>query len=426
MMDPFLLIAGSTILASGLIAALVGVAVRGRSPAPAVRQDLEVKLAVAEERASRVAALERAVAEKVREIEGLRVEKAKLEESQAYAEERMAALRKEFALATSEARETLGATNREQVTGLLSPLREQLRVFEASLEQSNQSGAAERLQLREQMRELALHTASWRNEADALKRALSSDTRVQGAWGEMVLESILAKSGLRAGEEYVVQETQQARDEGQRLRPDVIVRLPNGERIVIDAKVSLTAFYDYVASGNREALEGLKASLRGHVRNLASKEYAQASGSGLDFVILFVPVEGAFAAAVSQEADPELVEFALSQGVTIATPTTLVLALRTVYGLWQVERRNAHAEEIAARAGRLYDRLAGFVEDMKKLDDRLRQARESYQSAWTKLAGGRANMLEQAEGLRELGARTTKVMDSGKIHPDPPPQEPQA
>ena len=228
----------------------------------------------------------------------------------------------------------------------------------------------------------------------------------------MVLESILQRSGLREGEEYETQ-AHRTSDDGDRLRPDVVVSIPGGRTLVIDSKVSLVAYADAVNSETEdEAAEARKrhvASLRNHINDLASKEYQHAEDATVDYVIMFVPIEGALSEALRENGS--LTEFALERNVTIATPTTLMMALRTIASVWAVERRSRNAEEIARRAGRLYDKAVGFVDNMEHVGKRLNQAQNAYRSAFGQLSRGRGNMLSQVETLKSLGASTTKSID---------------
>ena len=232
----------------------------------------------------------------------------------------------------------------------------------------------------------------------------------------MILGSILERSGLREGEEYVVQQSH-ATDDGQRVRPDVVINLPGGQKIVVDSKVSLVAFDSYVnAETDAErklSLADHLASMRSHIRTLAGKEYHSVAGGQLDYVIMFVPIEGSLAVAL--QAEPGLTGFAVENSVAIATPTTLMIALRTVANVWQVERRNRNAEAIAARAGHLYDKFVGFVEDMATLGQRLIQARTSYDNALGKLSAGRGNLVHQVEQLKVMGAKTSKSLPANLL-----------
>jgi DNA recombination protein RmuC len=317
--------------------------------------------------------------------------------------------------------ENFSKQNKEQIDAVLTPLREKLGEFQLGLQTAHTESAKERATLGEQIRQLSESSAKMSTETHNLTRALKGEAQTQGAWGEMILGSILERSGLREGEEYVVQQSH-ATDEGQRLRPDVVVNLPGGQRIVIDSKVSLVAFEAHVnAETDAERAATLSrhvTSMRSHIRELTRKEYHSAAGSQLDYVMMFIPIEGALAVAL--QAEPNLTAFAVENNVAIATPTTLMIALRTVANVWQVERRNRNAEAIAARAGQLYDKLVGFVEDMAVLGNRLIQARTSYDDAMGKLSSGRGNLVRQVEQLKVLGAKTVKslpaaLLDDGDV-----------
>jgi DNA recombination protein RmuC len=258
--------------------------------------------------------------------------------------------------------------NKEQVEGILNPLREKLVEFQQGLQTAHVETAKDRASLEQQIRNLSEASASMRSETHNLTQALKGKAQTQGAWGEMILTTILERSGLREGDEYVKQQSHTGED-GSRLRPDVIVNLPGGQRVVIDAKVSLTAFEEHVNATDETvaaaALTRHVGSMRTHVRTLASKDYQSVVGSGLDYVIMFVPIEGALAIALQEQ--PDLTNEAAGTNVAIATPTTLMMALRTIANVWGVERRNRNAEEIAERAGKLYDKFHGFVGDMQLL-----------------------------------------------------------
>jgi DNA recombination protein RmuC len=312
--------------------------------------------------------------------------------------------------------ETFSKQNKEQIDTILGPLREKLGEFQQGLQTSHDESVKERATLVEQIRQLSENSEKITMEASSLARALRGEAQTQGAWGEMILSSILERSGLREGEEYVTQQSH-ATEDGQRLRPDVLVNLPGGHRIVIDSKVSLAAFDAHVNAGSdteRSAeLNHHVASIRTHIKSLARKEYHSATDSQIDYVIMFIPIEGALAAAL--QAEPNLTAFAVENNVAIATPTTLMIALRTVANVWQVERRNRNAESIALRAGRIYDKLVGFLEDMGSLGSRLNQARLCYDQAMGKLSSGRGNLVQQVDQLKSLGARTSKTLPANMI-----------
>lgn len=301
--------------------------------------------------------------------------------------------------------------NRETLTATLAPLKENVAQFQKALTDMHGDGRKDIAALRNELEGLSKRSAKISEEANALTRALRSDQQKQGAWGEMVLETLLERSGLRKGEEYETQAHRET-DEGRRVRPDVVVYLPGDKTMVIDSKVSLTAYTDLVnAETEVEAASARKRhldSLRAHVRGLGSKGYHTLEAATVDYVILFVPIEGALSEALRD--DGALTEFAVEHNVMIATPTTLMMALKTVANVWAVERRNRNAEAIADRAGKLYDKVAGFVGNMESLGKRLEHAQRDYNTAFDQLSRGRGNVLSQVETLRELGAKTTKSL----------------
>lgn len=301
--------------------------------------------------------------------------------------------------------------NKEQIDGILTPLREKLGDFEKVVQASNLETVKERTTLTEQIRSIAATGAAMGKETKELTEALRGKSQTQGAWGEMVLNTILDRSGLRAGEEYTVQKSFTT-EEGRTLRPDVLVNLPGAHQVVVDAKVSLTAFEAHCNAATEDERDGHLvrhlASIRSHITLLSSKDYHTAAGGTLDYVLMFVPIEGALAAAL--HADPELMTFALERKVTLTTPTTLMIALRTVANVWQVERRNQNAEEIARRAGLLYDKFVGFALDMVAMGDSINKTRQTFDLAMGKLSTGKGNVVRQIETLKEMGARTSKSL----------------
>jgi len=297
--------------------------------------------------------------------------------------------------------------NKEQVDALLNPLREKIGEFQKGL-------IDDRAAMGERIKILSEESMRMATEANNLTRALKGNSQTQGAWGEMILSTILERSGLREGEQFVTQQTYGDGDGG-RLRTDVEVMMPNGDSIVIDSKVSLTAFETFTNSDDPEAraehLAAHIASIRAHIKTLSGKDYQRHARSGMDFVLMFVPIEAAFSVAITE--DPLLIDFATSQGVFINTPTTLMSVLRTVRNVWDIEKRHQNAEQIAERAGALYDKVAGFVGTMDKLDKSLEGARRSFDDAKSQLSSGRGNVLRQVEMLRELGAKSGKTLPNG-------------
>ncbi len=315
--------------------------------------------------------------------------------------------------------EQFSKANLERLDVALTPLKEHVGHFERELKAVHKATIEDRARLKAEIEQLSRRSEAISHEAVALTRALKGDSQRQGAWGEMILESILERSGLREGEEYETQAHRVGHD-GERLRPDVVVNIPGGKTLVIDSKVSLVAYADAVNSEDEKGASVARkrhvASIRGHIDGLAARDYQHAEDSTVDYVILFVPIEGALSEAL--RLDGHLTEYALDRNVTIATPTTLMMALKTIAHVWAVERRNRNAEAIAERAGRLYDKAVGFVNDMENVGRRLDQARDAYQGAFGRLSRGRGNLLSHVERLKELGARTSKSMgvrfDSGE------------
>ena len=311
--------------------------------------------------------------------------------------------------------QTFSEANKKQVEGLLTPLKDKILEFQQGLQLAHTESTKERATLAQQIRGLTDLSARMTSETTNLTRALKGQAHTQGAWGEMILETILQQSGLEEGREYFQQESHTDEDGG-RLRPDVTVVLPNGQKIVVDAKVSLRAYHDWVNAEDEEvradALRRHVLSMRSHVRGLSAKAYDRIH-DGPDFVLMFVPIEPALGACV--QADAELTAYAMQNRVSVTTPTTLMMALRMVHCMWQVERRNANAELIADRAGKLYDKFVGFAENLKGVGDRLEQAQRAYSGAMGQLQTGKGNLLWQTEKLRELGARATKRLPVGFV-----------
>lgn len=300
--------------------------------------------------------------------------------------------------------------NKERLTSLLKPLQEQLHGFQQRMDNIHADDTRERTSLRseiEHLRELNHHI---NKEAANLTRALQGDTKKQGDWGELVLERLLEKSGLRKGEEYTIQGGYRSKT-NRLLKPDVILHLPDNRNIIIDSKVSLTAWQRYISAETEEErkhhLNFHIRSLRNHIKGLSDKSYSDIEElASLDFVILFIPMDNSFAAAC--EADTTLFTDAYAQRIVIVTPTTLLPTLKTIENLWRFEHQNNNAKEIADRAGSIYDKLCGFLEDMEKIGRQLNTCTSTYDSALNKLSTGRGNVITQAGKLKELGVKTKK------------------
>ncbi|MBJ7223433.1 MULTISPECIES: DNA recombination protein RmuC [unclassified Brenneria] len=300
--------------------------------------------------------------------------------------------------------------NKQSLDRLLMPLREQLDGFRRQVQDSFGAEARERHTLTHEIRNLQQLNAQMAREAINLTKALKGDNKTQGNWGEVVLSRVLEASGLREGYEYQTQVSVQT-GANNRMQPDVIVRLPQGKDVVIDAKMSLVAYERYFNSeDDAERLAALNEhllSVRGHIRLLGGKDYQQLPGlRSLDYVLMFIPVEPAFLVAIDRQ--PELIAEALKHNIMLVSPTTLLVALRTINNLWRYEQQSRNAQQIAERAARLYDKLRLFVDDMETLGQSLDRAHGSYRQAMNKLASGRGNLIGQAEGFRALGVEVKR------------------
>lgn len=304
--------------------------------------------------------------------------------------------------------------NRQSLDGLLSPLKEQLESFKKQVNDSFSQEAKERHTLVHELKNLQQLNEQMTKEAFNLTQALKGDNKQQGNWGEVVLARVLAESGLREGHEYQTQVSLQ-NEAGKRYQPDVIVHLPQEKQVVVDSKMALVAYERYFnaeTDPQRErALSEHLLAIRNHIKGLSQKDYHQLKGiQSLDYVLMFIPVEPAFQVAV--QADPSLVKEAMEQNIILVSPTTLLVALRTIDNLWRNERQNQNAQVIAERASKLYDKLRLFVDDMESLGGALDRANQNYQGAMNKLATGRGNVIRQAESFKQLGVEVKKPISS--------------
>lgn len=300
--------------------------------------------------------------------------------------------------------------NRQSLEGLLSPLKEQLEGFKKQVNDSFSQEAKERHTLVHELKNLQRLNEHMTREAVNLTQALKGDNKQQGNWGEVVLARVLAESGLREGHEYQTQVSLQ-NEAGKRYQPDVIVHLPQNKQVVVDSKMALVAYERYFNAENdiqrEQALNDHLAALRAHIKGLSLKDYHQLKGiQSLDYVLMFIPVEPAFQVAI--QADPCLVKDAMEQNIILVSPTTLLVALRTIDNLWRNERQNENAQLIAERAAKLYDKLRLFVDDMEGLGGALDKANQTYQGAMNKLATGRGNVIRQAESFKQLGVEVKR------------------
>ena len=326
------------------------------------------------------------------------------------------ALKKEFQLLANQIFEQQGerfqTRNVEQLNNVLNPFKEQISDFKRKVEEVYTTDAKDRASILTEVRNLQQASERVNQEAENLTRALKGDKRIQGNWGELVLERVLEDSGLRKDHEYYVQ-TSYRNEDGDLRRPDVIIRLPDEKDVVVDSKVSLTA-YERALTAEAEdvrdaSLKEHVLNVRRHVKRLSAQSYDQLDGiRSLDFVLMFIPVEAAFTLAM--ERDPQIFTEAFEKRLVIVSPTTLMMTLRIIDNVWRYEKQNANAQEIAQRAGALYDKVRVILEDMDQLGRHLSTASRSFDTAYSRLATGRGNLVRQVEQFRELGANVKKLL----------------
>ncbi len=309
--------------------------------------------------------------------------------------------------------ESFSHHNARQLQAILEPLRDRIREFQAKVEETHTESMA-KIQFLEHI------GLSMSQEAERLAKALKGEVKTQGTWGEVILERILEESGLREGYEYVLQgEGLDLRNQqGNRIRPDVVIRLPQGRHVIVDAKVSLVAYERYVNSSEPEeqakAGADLVRSIKAHIDGLHSRAYQhQPEMNSPDYVVLFMPLEGALATALSL--DPELTSYGWKQGVVLTTPTTLMATLGIIAHLWRQENQQAHALEIARQSGALYDKFVGFVASLEEVGKHIERSQTAYQKAYNQLKTGRGNLIARAEGLRDMGAAASKRLPDGLV-----------
>lgn len=310
--------------------------------------------------------------------------------------------------------------NKEKLEQLLNPLSKQITEFKERVETTHLEDAKAQASLKQQIIGLTELNQKMTQEADNLVKALKGQTKTQGNWGEMILERILEKSGLRKDFEFEVQKSMKAED-GRRLQPDVVVRLPDQKNIVIDSKVSLNA-YEAFSSAEEEndrnqALQRHILSVRNHVKELGEKSYEKLYEINTpDFVLMFIPIEPAFSLALQNQ--PDLFNEAFEKNIVIVSPSTLLATLATINSVWKQEYQNRNAQEIAKQGGSLYDKFVGFVEDLQKIGDRIGQAQNSYDDAMNKLRTGRGNLIGRVERIRKLKADVSKQIPKELLDED--------
>jgi len=304
-----------------------------------------------------------------------------------------------------------------QLDGILKPLGEKIKDFEKRVEASYSQESKERFSLIKEVRNLQDLNSRISKEAINLTNALKGENKTQGTWGEIILERVLEKSGLVKDREYEIQVSLKS-DDGKRQQPDVVVHLPENKDVIIDSKVSLTAYErccstEDLAERNK-ALNLHVQSLRQHIKQLGDKDYQKLTGiRTLDFVLLFVPVEAAFSLAVQH--DNELFSDAFNKNIVLVAPSTLLATLRTIQNIWRYEQQNKNAQEIASKAGALYDKFVNFVADLEDIGGRLASVQTAYDRAHNKLISGKGNLVGRAENMKELGAKVSKTLPQNLV-----------
>ncbi|MGD1844203.1 MAG: DNA recombination protein RmuC [Salibacteraceae bacterium] len=309
------------------------------------------------------------------------------------------------------------ASNRVQLGQILDPLKERIKDFETKVERTYQTDAKERVTLKTEIGQLLELNRQLSEDANNLALALKGESKTQGDWGELQLELLLEKAGLEKGIHF---ETQSAhRDEaGQLKKPDFILHLPDQKHLVIDSKVSLTAYERYFSAADAEKSHWLKLhveSIKNHIKDLGAKNYqALYQINAPDYVLMYLPVEPAFSLALQEE--PTLFEFGLARNIVLVTTSTLLATLRTVSFIWRQDNQKKNALEIARQSGALYDKFVGFANDMERIKKGIDQTNQAYDDAMTKLSRGRGNLVNRSESLRKLGAKTNKSLPEGLIN----------
>ncbi len=305
----------------------------------------------------------------------------------------------------------------KQLGDLLKPLTKDLKTFKSAVETANKEDIARQGELREKLNQLAELNLLLHTEAQNLTKALTHDVKAQGSWGEQQLERLMELAGLQKGKHYFTQMTVKGKD-GQNLQPDFVMQLPGNTSLILDSKVSLTAWTQYQsAQDDAEREDCLKRhvqSIRNQIDSLHKKNYPQAEElNAMDFVLMFVPIESALIAALQWDAT--LPDYALKNNVSLLSPTNFLMAARTVASVWQIHNQNTNAKEIAERGGKLYDKFKGFADNLKQVEFRMNQAQDSFSKAYRQLAEGPGNLVSQVEMLKELGVKHSKKMDQNLV-----------
>lgn len=308
---------------------------------------------------------------------------------------------------------SLKTTNKEQLDAVLTPLKENIEKLGKSVLDNRITSTQYKESIEHAIKGLMEKTEKIGNDAVNLTKALKANPKVQGDWGEMILERMLEESGLRKGEEYFIQENH-VTEEGKNVRPDVIIRFPEKRSIVIDSKVSLTAYVNYTSAENdldkEAALSAHLTSVRDHVNELAAKDYSKVVEDSIGYVLMFIPNEGSYISAI--ERDKDLLSYAYKRRIIVISPSNLMMALQLAYNLWQSEKQSRNVEEIIKRGNLLYEKFVTFVNTFEKIGDRLEDARKQYDSALGTLARGNGNIINSLGKMKQLGLTPKKEISA--------------
>ena len=307
-------------------------------------------------------------------------------------------------------------TNQKNMKQILDPLNAKIKEFEQKVESTNKESIDRHSGLKEMIGHLSEQSKQVAQDANNLAKALKGDFKQQGNWGELVLQSILDRSGLTKGDEYETQVSERD-EEGRLFQPDIVIKLPDNKRLIVDSKVSLVAYDQLIAAVDQdEALKHEKnhsIAIKNHINNLSSKNYHDLYQiESPDFVLMFIPIDTAFSSALRQ--DPTLFDYAFSKNVIIVTASTLLATLKTVETLWKNDKQNRYAQDIAAEAGKMYDKFVGFMDDMEKMGNQINTVKGTFEKSMNKLHTGSGNLVKRAEKIKELGANANKALP-GKL-----------
>ncbi len=307
--------------------------------------------------------------------------------------------------------------NKENIDSILKPLNEKLKDFEKKVEDTYEKNAKDSTSLQTEIKRLYELNNQMSRDANNLTKALKGDVKKQGNWGEMILEKILERSGLRKGEEYTTQDTYRD-DDNRQYKPDIIIHLPEEKHIVVDAKVSLTAYEQLINAEDNDEVEKFTKlhlqSIKSHVKELADKQYHKLNGLNTpEYVLMFIPIESSFSIAVREDA--ELFNYAWDNKIVIVSPSTLTATLMTIASVWRQEQQTQNAIEIAQKSGALYDKFVGLVEDLITVGNRIKQTQTAYESSMKKLSEGSGNLVRRTEQLKKLGAKASKSLPANLL-----------